>query len=97
MLINNMMESGDVISVEFSYEGNNLIADAKMTDNDYVLTKRFSSEAAEMISAILSSPDMEKGGVTADYFHKDRKRYIKKPEIKIDYDREITLDESTID
>ena len=99
MITNNTMENGDIISVEFTYDGNTLIADAKIEQGDYILTKRFTSDAAEMISGILSSPDMEKGGVVADYFHKDRKRYVKRaerPEVKSIFDAEVTLDKDDL-
>lgn len=96
MITNNTMETGDTISVEFTYDGNTLIADAKIEQGDYILTKRFSSDAAEMISGILSSPDMEKGGVVSDYFHKDRRRFVRKPDVKSIFDSEINIDKDDL-
>lgn len=96
MLLNNTMENGDEISVSFSYEGDTLIAYAKIEENGYILTKCFTKDAAELISEILCSPDMEKGGVSADYFHKDRKR-MPKETTKAIYRNEVTLDEDELD
>lgn len=92
----NVIEPGDKIEVSFFYDGFMLVADAKLTENNYTLTKRFTSDDAELVKDILCSPEMEKGGVMADYFHKDRKLSIKREERKDINVNEITLDEDDL-